>query len=272
MHPPPQFVPFPKRPAQKPPPPVSERCIALSVTITLILLLAIGIPLGIILPHKYVLKLPLTIIVPLYIYPEPGAWDLLVLKSKEQEFLVIINPYNGPGAFPKPNPPFLENFQKLDVFPNVRKIGYINADRGNRPNTTVLSEIETYSGWSGTEGLAVHGIFFDQTPVEDSLENRAYLELVFTAVRNTTGILPPQMIVTNPGTLPNANLTLPSSHGADLTILYEGPFWDAPKHEKMKGKLKEMPGGRENYGYLVHSAPAEMSRPRLMMRGRMWGI
>lgn len=56
-------------------PEIDEHVLALSVTITLALLVAIGVPLGAILPQKYVKQLPVNILVPFYVYPDPGAWD-----------------------------------------------------------------------------------------------------------------------------------------------------------------------------------------------------
>jgi hypothetical protein len=55
----------------------SDHALALSVTITLSLLIAIGLPLAGVLPPKYVQALPVSILVPLYTYPNPGAWDWL---------------------------------------------------------------------------------------------------------------------------------------------------------------------------------------------------
>jgi hypothetical protein len=57
------------------PKPKSDKALALAVTLTLAFLIAIGLPVAAILPEKYIDKLPLNIIVPLYIDPNSGAWD-----------------------------------------------------------------------------------------------------------------------------------------------------------------------------------------------------
>lgn len=67
----------PRTPVQKRRLAIDERVLALSVTITLAILLLIGIPLGAILPPKYVVELPVNILVPFYVSPDLGAWDRL---------------------------------------------------------------------------------------------------------------------------------------------------------------------------------------------------
>lgn len=54
-----------------------DRAFALSVTLTLIILISLGLPLAALLPPKYVTKLPINIILPLYILPVTGSWDPL---------------------------------------------------------------------------------------------------------------------------------------------------------------------------------------------------
>jgi len=63
---------LPKRSTQ-----IDSHVLALSVTITLAILVLIGVPLGAILPQKYVVPLPVNVIMPFYVYPDPGAWDRL---------------------------------------------------------------------------------------------------------------------------------------------------------------------------------------------------
>jgi len=56
---------------------IDEHVLALAVTITLAILVLIGVPLGAILPQRYVVQLPVNVIVPFYVRPLPGAWDRL---------------------------------------------------------------------------------------------------------------------------------------------------------------------------------------------------
>lgn len=56
---------------------IDDRVLALSVTITLGLLVLIVVPLCAILPPKYVVQLPVNILMPFYVYPNPGTFDRL---------------------------------------------------------------------------------------------------------------------------------------------------------------------------------------------------
>lgn len=57
---------------------IDEHTLAISVTIILALLIAIGLPLAALLPPKYVIPLPVNVLLPLYINPEQGGWDRLM--------------------------------------------------------------------------------------------------------------------------------------------------------------------------------------------------
>jgi hypothetical protein len=56
---------------------VDDRILAFAVTSILVLFLAIGIPLGVILPQKYIKPLPIKVLVPFYLKPELGSWSRL---------------------------------------------------------------------------------------------------------------------------------------------------------------------------------------------------
>lgn len=56
---------------------VDDHVIALAVTITLALLVVIGVPLGAVLPQKCVVPLPVNVLVPFYVNPVQDSWDRL---------------------------------------------------------------------------------------------------------------------------------------------------------------------------------------------------
>jgi hypothetical protein len=56
---------------------VDDRVLALSVTVTLALMVIIGVPLGALLPPRCIVPLPVNVLIPFYVYPDPGAWDRL---------------------------------------------------------------------------------------------------------------------------------------------------------------------------------------------------
>jgi hypothetical protein len=56
---------------------IDDRVLALAVTSLLAILIAIGIPLGVILPQKYIKPLPINVLVPFNLKPETGNWRRL---------------------------------------------------------------------------------------------------------------------------------------------------------------------------------------------------
>lgn len=103
----------------------------------------------------------------------------------------------------------------------------------------------------------MHGIFFDQTPFEDSVANNRYLRSINAAVKQADGIKWPKLVVHNPGVVPSMNLT---SSLADVIIVYEGMYGHVEDRAGMKKRLAKMPGDRSNYGMIVHSLPKETGR------------
>lgn len=79
--------------------------------------------------------------------------------------------------------------QKLNRYPNVRTVGYIPTDYGNRPVSDVLRDIATYAGWStNATGVAMHGIFFDEAPHEYSADIADYMRRLNDAVLHADGL------------------------------------------------------------------------------------
>lgn len=186
--------------------------------------------------------------------------DDRVIRHKELNFTVILNPSSGPGTPPLPGNQYIDAISRLNRLPNVKTVGYVGTKGGTRENKTVNDEIETYAGWSRKSGLGLHGIFFDQTPIVDSMEMRHYLKNISATVKHSKAFLEPKMVIHNPGKIPNANLTGPY---VDITIVFEGECADIPKHEVMKPELAKLPARRENYGIVVHSVPSKIKWPGL---------
>lgn len=152
---------------------------------------------------------------------------------------------------------YVKAIQKLNKIPNVRTVGYIDTKNGNRENTTVREEIATYAGWNNTDGLAIHGIFFDRTPSQDVDDARGYLKNISAKVRHSEGFLEPKLVIHNPGVVPNASL---ASYRADITVVFEGAYEELPKRDDMKAKLSELQGRRDEFAYFVHSVPKDIRR------------
>jgi len=58
-------------------PSVNDRMLAMGVTLTLALFLAIGIPLAAILPRKMTTPLPINVLIPMCFKPDSGSWNRL---------------------------------------------------------------------------------------------------------------------------------------------------------------------------------------------------
>ncbi|KAF2451677.1 hypothetical protein P171DRAFT_376037 [Karstenula rhodostoma CBS 690.94] len=238
---------------------IDDHVLALSVTITLAILVLIGVPLGAVLPQRYVVPLPINVIVPFYVYPDQDAWDRMfqaAIKHPETNFTVIVSVDHGPSPSAWPPGAYLAPIKRLNTLPNVQAIGYVDTDYGSRDGEKVRKEISTYAGWNNTD-LAISGIFFDHTPAEDVDDARIYLKNVSATVRHTEGFLEPTIVVHNPGKVPAANMT---NYHADVTVVFEGAYKDMLTRDETKAQLRELGGSRHDYAEVIHSVPRTMSR------------
>ncbi|KAA8622738.1 spherulin 4-like cell surface protein [Pyrenophora tritici-repentis] len=143
----------------------------MSVTLTLALFLAIGIPLAATLPRKMITPLPVNVLIPMYFKPELGSWDRLhdaAIRYPETTFTVVINPENGPGSTVWPTAEYIDAIESLSKYENIRILGYIDTDGGKRDNATIRQEIAVYVGWHNiSKSLTLSGIYFDRTPYKN---------------------------------------------------------------------------------------------------------
>ena len=238
---------------------IDNDVLALSVTVTLALLVMIGVPLGAILPRKYVVPLPVNILVPFYVYPNPGAWDRLLeacIRHPATNFTVILSIDHGPGNTAWPSGIYIKPIERLNSLPNVRTIGYVDTAYGSRDQMSVVKEIETYAGWENSS-TAISGIFFDHTPAQEADNARAYLKNVSATVRHSQGFREPSIVVHNPGNVPSQNMI---SYHADITIIFDGEFKNMPDENILGTRLRELSGNRQDYAEVIHSMPRTISR------------
>jgi hypothetical protein len=136
-----------------------------------------------------------TVIVPLYIYPQPGAWQPLyeaIAAYPETYFLVIVNPGNGPGPDVLPDANYEREIPKLRSHSNVSVYGYVHVQWAKRDLEKVLRDVEIYTLWpkihapqakKDAEPLAVDGIFVDETPTAADNHTVAFLGSLTSMVR-----------------------------------------------------------------------------------------
>lgn len=240
-----------------------SRCCYLSIisAAVIVALLVLIVPLATILPNRRRSHgLPSSILLPLYIYPVPGAWDPLfkVLDAHPSlNFTIIINPADGPGSSASPSDDYLTEVQNLTKFDNVKTIGYVRTHWATRNLTEVLNEVAIYSAWSEINSttdrrnpMGMHGIFFDETPSEFSQEAAKYLTTINQAVKNAPGLLSGKTTVHNPGTIPDPYLNDAST---DITVSFESDLQD---YNDIPAKLASLPLERSRYSFMVNSAPS----------------
>lgn len=91
------------------------------------------------------------ILLPLYIYPTPTAWEPLYSAADshpELDFLAVVNPGNGPGPDILPDANYIEALARLTALPNVRLIGYVHCSYGNRLLDELVADVSAYRGWT----------------------------------------------------------------------------------------------------------------------------
>lgn len=109
------------------------------------------------------------VLVPLYIYPAPGAWDPLseaAAAFPDAHFVAVVNPANGPGESALPDENYRNAISALAKHRNVTVIGYVYCSYGKRPIEAIKEDVDRYVAWNKAEGLAVSGIFIDESPSE----------------------------------------------------------------------------------------------------------
>ncbi|KAF2738914.1 hypothetical protein EJ04DRAFT_509093 [Polyplosphaeria fusca] len=199
-----------------------------------------------------------TILLPLYIYPNPGAWDPLydaISANPKVWFIIIVNPASGPGSPPWwPNADYIREIPRLNAQANVTVVGYVSTEYCSRPVSEVLADIDTYASWSAnSEKLGVEGIFFDEIFNEWAEEAKEYLDKATYKVKKASGILGDRLVIQNPGTAIDERLC---NDDVDITVIVENTYAEYSKIDYQQW-LAENPFDRERACHMVHSVPLE---------------
>ncbi|KAF2709035.1 hypothetical protein K504DRAFT_433822 [Pleomassaria siparia CBS 279.74] len=210
-----------------------------------------------------------SVLLPLYIYPDHGAWDVLhttIVENPTLDFIIIVNPNSGPGAPPWwPNADYVREIPKLSAQPNVQTLGYVATTYCKRPISEVFDDVEMYASWSKTPGLGVGGIFFDETPNLFSEEVKMYLDAITMRVKESQGIRGQRLVVHNPGSAVDSRLADP---GPDVTTVVEESYanFQSAEHQQW---LSKSPYHRAQSSYMVHSVPSpEVAQLTVGLRAR----
>lgn len=210
------------------------------------------------------LKVPKArILVPLYIYPAPGAWAPLhkaITTHPKLDFTIVINPHNGPGSGVGPDENYAREIRRLNSYANIRTVGYVATGYAKREIAAVLQDVSAYSRWSknATSGLGMHGIFFDETPSQYEPSSAQFLDTAHAAVRSEDGFGPQGLVINNPGTIPDILLL----KGPDVTVVFEGEYDAYETHnigQAIASLERRIPTGTE-VACIMHSVPKAIAK------------
>ncbi|KAK7187561.1 hypothetical protein PSPO01_06295 [Paraphaeosphaeria sporulosa] len=197
---------------------------------------------------------------PLYIYPDPGAWDPLfeaIAFNPTLRFVVIVNPNSGPGSEPWwPNADYLRDVPKLNACSNVRTVGYVSTAYCNRPIQEVYEDIRQYASWAkdkNSRSLGMNGIFFDETPNIFTENARNYLTAITQNVKNMGTLLGDGIVIHNPGTSIDERLAIT---GMDIATVAEVAYSDFHTRN-FQNWLARSTLHRSNTSYMIHGFSEE---------------
>ena len=104
------------------------------------------------------------------------------------QFLIIINPDDGPGNDTLLDPNYQRELGKLNAMSNVRTIGYVPTGWTTRNITRVMDEVSTYASWANNSvSFELDGIFFDETPNNYTEAGVTYMANIDNFVKTLDG-------------------------------------------------------------------------------------
>ncbi|KAJ1309549.1 hypothetical protein OPQ81_006322 [Rhizoctonia solani] len=146
------------------------------------------------------------VILPLYLYPGDNcaSWTKAISAATSHPnlpFYFIVNPNSGPGdLYTQPDANYQACVPKLRpaANPNVKLIGYVATKYGNKTQSTVQAEVDTYAQWNSAYKL--DGIFYDEVLAQSSARSlySAYSSYAKSKIPNA-------FVSFNPGTKPEDN-------------------------------------------------------------------
>ncbi len=196
----------------------------------------------------------LKLLYPLYNYPawySPNSyiWNDIAAASKAIRITTIINPDNGPGSISSPNEDYRYGLTEL-AKSNVKMIGYVATNYGNRDIDDVKADVLKYSRDFNTNDYKVTGIFFDEASVSSDWQPLNYYRELYQFVKNSIDTSALDFVVFNHGTnIPEVYLSL-----ADVNIIYEDSFKNWEKYKPNSHVANNIADG---LGALVYAAMNE---------------
>lgn len=168
----------------------------------------------------------LFVLLPLYIYPgtSASAWSSVfsaVAAHPKVQFQIVVNPNSGPGAGPLPDSNYIPAIAKLNAYPNVKTLGYVDTSYTNRAYSAVIADINTYANWSSYKhaNISMAGIFLDDVTDSTSKAAHQYMRNVssYAYAKVPSKVTP---VIFNPGAIIDDTYF----GYCDTMIEYEGSF------------------------------------------------
>ncbi|KAK0112477.1 hypothetical protein ONS96_001714 [Cadophora gregata f. sp. sojae] len=198
-----------------------------------------------------------SILLPLYIYPLPKAWDSLYSAIESHptlDFTIIINPNSGPGKDALPDEDYSREIARLNKYPNVYLVGYVRVNWCKRDLEKVCKDVDKYAAWGkhGNGEFTMGGIFFDESPNEFKEKRKVFMDAADARVKNADGLGGFRLTIHNPGTVPDTEYANP---GPDLTTVFETEYKHFKDPEVQQRLTNLLRYDRDRCSYMVLSVP-----------------
>ena len=151
------------------------------------------------------------IILPLYSYPTNSEWpgvEAALANYPGVEFILIINPSNGPGTLTSE---WEVAISTLKGYSNALVVGYVDTVQTSRSIGDVEGDVSSYASWPAD--CRPSGIFFDDVTQDD-------VSYYSTVASFATSQIPGATVLLNPG----APATSGYFEFADQVIIYEDSY------------------------------------------------
>jgi len=181
---------------------------------------------------------PLSILLPLYKYPEYQYWaknsagicpslpvniwddvSRVAIANPRVPIVAIVNPANGPGANGIPDANYVCAMNDLSTATNIKMIGYIHTrtNPASCDNLRSINELKTEIGQYRVNFPHVTGIFVDEV----CNGNLTYYQNLNKAIKEAAPLY--DLVVLNPGTIIDSNyITNTTGDTGNLFVVYEG--------------------------------------------------
>ncbi|MCS7204232.1 MAG: spherulation-specific family 4 protein [Leptospiraceae bacterium] len=186
--------------------------------------------------EKKEFKSSMKILIPAYFY-DSYFWNQL-LKKVNENFVVILNPSNGPGTSSDWLYPQYQYWNRKLVEKNAIVIGYVPTDYGRRNIDSVKNDIQQWR----ILFRGIQGFFIDEA--SSNKDSLSYYQEIYNYVKGINSNL---KVVLNHGVFPESEFY----DIADINVVYEE---DPNKLTSFSPRDNELKYSKEHFAMIIHSA------------------